>query len=233
MYWRCCHDADDATHCGIGDYFFFFFIRRSFLKKTAGTWQIPLALEQLKDPIFCRLYPHFLLGNLPALPFCLSVCSFLYFFLRLCRRFCFCLSPPLMSKRIKKEKATGSYLLVPVSAPFCLSIDQVREKDNAILLFVCCSNKCRRVAMLGPNFVSFSLFLISLWWLEWKSLSGCAKRQWTEREFSFGAIESHDVVWLFVYSGRSLAVPSRFVISSIHPIDSRNYRQTYTYHLDI
>lgn len=182
---------------------------------------------------FCRLYPHFLLGNLPALPFCLSVCSFLYFFLRLCRRFCFCLSPPLMSKRIKKEKATGSYLLVPVSAPFCLSIDQVREKDNAILLFVCCSNKCRRVAMLAPNFVSFSLFLISLWWLEWKSLSGCAKRQWTEREFSFGAIESHDVVWLFVYSGRSLAVPSRFVISSIHPIDSRNYRQTYTYHLDI
>ena len=132
------------------------------MKKTAGTWQIPLALEQLNDPIFCRLYPHFLLGNLPALPFCLSVCSFLYFFLRLCRRFCFCLSPPLMSKRIKKEKATGSYLLVPVSAPFCLSIDQVREKDNAILLFVCCSNKCRRVAMLGPNFVSFSLFLISL-----------------------------------------------------------------------
>ena len=201
-----------------------------FWKKTAGTWLIPLALEQLNDPIFCRL-PTFSDGK-SSCSSILFVCLFFsLFFPSSLSSVLFCLSPPLMSKRIKKEKATGPYL-VPVPAPFCLSIDQVREKDNAILLFVCCSNKCRRVA---TNFVSIHFhFFFSIWWLdEWKSLSGCAKRQWTEWEFSFGAIESHDVVWLFVYSGRSLAVPSHFVISSIYPIDSRNYRQTYTYHLDI
>ena len=149
------------------------------------------------------------------LPFpCLSVCSFLFPTLSSSR---FCLSP--RTKRIKWERRAHP----PVLGSFWSSIDQGRETHNAILLFVVAIN----VVAPPVSFNSFFLSLLveaSLWW--------SCERDWQVDVFLAGAIESRDGVWLliFSFSGRPSTI-SRFLIGSVHPIDSRNYVKTYTYQL--
>jgi hypothetical protein len=158
--------------------------------KSLGNGGIPVTHD--RSDFFGRRHPRPRTEN-PRRPI-LFVCLFLFPFFLLCHRLLFCLSPK--TKRIKWERRED---LPVLGAPFCLSIHQVREKHNAIWLFVVAIN----VVVAPPvSFNSFSSPFFSFFFFGLSRLyfGGRVKETGQIDVFVAGAIESHDDDWLLISS---------------------------------